>query len=74
MTVVATVPKSQVRRSGSRSRNSKGRARVNIRVWWQDDFGQWLPGKQRVSLTPGQIWAVCGNCAAINVALKEARL
>ena len=74
MTVVATVPK----RPGEEIRISleeiQGRARVNIGGWWQDDFGQWLPGKHGLSLTPGLFQDVWGKCAAMDVALKEAGL
>jgi hypothetical protein len=74
MTVVATVPERPDEEIRVSLENFEGRARVNIRVWWQDDFGQWVPDKQGVSLTPGQFRDVWRKCAAIAVALKEVGL
>lgn len=74
MTIVATVPKGPGEEIRISLEEFQGRARVNVGAWWQDDFGQWLPGKQGLSLMPGQFRSVWGKCAAIDVALKEAGL
>lgn len=74
MAVIAEIPK----RPGEVWRFSveefNGNTRVNIRAWWQDDFGEWKPGKQGVSLTPAQFRDVWSKCQAIDAALKEAGL
>ncbi|HMT45475.1 MAG TPA: transcriptional coactivator p15/PC4 family protein [Novosphingobium sp.] len=71
MTVVASVPK----RPGEEIRISveefQGKTRVNVRVWWEDDFGEWKPGKQGISMTAEQFRAVWGNCQAVDAVLKE---
>lgn len=74
MAVVASVPK----RPGEEIRLSleefHGQTRVNIRVWWQDDFGEWRPGKQGISLAPALFREICGKCQAVDAALKESGL
>lgn len=70
MSVIATFPK----RPGEEFRISveefQGQKRVNIRVWWQDDFGEWRPGKMGLSLTPVQFRAMWGACVQIDETLK----
>lgn len=74
MTVIATVPK----RPGEEIRISvdefQGQTRVNIRVWWENDFGEWRPGKQGLSLTATQFREIWGQCQAVDAVLKEAGL
>lgn len=74
MAVIAEIPK----RPGEVWRVSieefHGQKRVNIRAWWQDDFGEWRPSKQGVSLPPAQFREIWGKFQAVDVALKEVGL
>jgi hypothetical protein len=49
----------------------QGRMRVNIRTWWQNDFGEWRPGKQGISLTPDQMRALLQALPRADQALKD---
>lgn len=71
MAVIAEIPK----RPGEVWRISveefHGQTRVNIRNWWQDDFGDWKPGKQGVSLPPATFREIWWKMQGVDAALKE---
>lgn len=74
MAVIAEIPK----RPGEVWRISveefQGQTRVNVRAWWQDDFGDWKPSKQGVSMTPIQFREIWSKFQAVDAILKEGGL
>lgn len=70
-TVLASIPK----RPGEEYRLSiedfRGAMRVNIRVWWQDDMGDWRPSKMGLSMTPAHFRDVWGTLHKADAALKD---
>lgn len=69
--VIATIPK----RPGEEFRISlvefRGKQQVSIRAWWQNDYGEWCPGRQGISLTPDQFRQVWGELHKVDSALKD---
>lgn len=69
--LIATVPKRPGEEIRVAVEEYQGRMRVNIRTWWQNDFGEWRPGKQGISLTPDQMRALMAALPAADETLKE---
>ena len=69
--LIATVPKRPGEEIRVTVEEYQGRMRVNIRTWWQNDFGEWRPGKQGISLTADQMRALMAALPAADETLKE---
>lgn len=53
-TIVAAIPKRPGEEIRVAVKEFKGRMRINIRVWYQSDAGDWRPSMKGISLSPAQ--------------------
>lgn len=67
---ITTIPKKPGEEIRVTVEEFNGRTRVNVRTFWQDDFGDWKPGKQGIALTPDQLRALMPALVMADEALK----